>query len=101
MTLDNLIEELTRAKAQWEVARQVTSNALSTSPSVRLSTLLLNNVDTILSALKENKRLREGEQQAKSALYSVIAHWDEFGPEYGFSEAVDLARAALQPQGEK
>jgi hypothetical protein len=30
-----------------------------------------------------------------AVLRSVIAHWDEFGPEHGFDECIDQARRAL------
>lgn len=38
-----------------------------------------------------------GEPPERNALKSVIAHWDEFGPEFGFAEVIEAARKAVQP----
>ncbi len=31
-------------------------------------------------------------EKLKGALRAIIAHWDEFGPEHGFSETIDCER---------
>lgn len=31
----------------------------------------------------------------EAALKTIIRHWDEFGPEHGFEETVDIARRVL------
>lgn len=33
----------------------------------------------------------------QNAIASVINHWDEFGPDFGFDERIDAARKALVP----
>lgn len=38
------------------------------------------------------KLLRSLVDQLRSALRSIISHWDEFGPEHGFGETIDSAR---------
>lgn len=36
------------------------------------------------------------EKRTETLLRMLIAHWDEFGPTYGFSEKIDIARKHLR-----
>lgn len=50
----------------------------------------LNNITATAAIM-----YREAEIEiVRGALRAVIAHWDEFGPTYGFDEVIDRARAA-------
>ena len=36
--------------------------------------------------------------QMKSALFQVVRHWNEFGPEHGFEETIHMAERVLREQ---
>lgn len=96
MTLDNLIEELTR--------RQTKAMAFEREHGLEaIVTLSIGHMAAILSALKENKRMREALEfyAAKETWHGRVGDKGALLQPVATDDGGRRARAALQPQGEK